>query len=113
MSTIARAPITTGVTPSSVAQRSPWLFFALMFLLSIPFALLGFVTKLRLIPGIPISALGVVCPATAAVLLSYREGGRAGATALLRRSLEFKRSLANAWLLPILLLMPCIALITY
>jgi membrane protease YdiL (CAAX protease family) len=52
-------------------------------------------------------------PATAAVLLSDREGGRAGATALLRRSLEFKRSLASAWLLPILLLMRCVALITY
>ena len=63
-------------------QRSPWLFFALVFLLSVPFALLGFVTKLQLMPGIPISALGFVCPATAAALLSYREHGRAGVSAL-------------------------------
>lgn len=94
-------------------ERSPWAFFALVFLLSLPFALLGFVTKLQLMPGIPISALGFVCPATAAILLSYREQGLAGVSALFRRSLEFKRSLLSAWLLPILLLMPCVALITY
>jgi CAAX protease family protein len=111
----ATAPSLTPVKtpPSSVAQRSPWLFFALVLLLSIPFALLGFVTKLQLMPGIPISALGFVCPATAAILLSFREHGRAGVAALLRRSLEFKRNIRSAWLVPIVLLMPCVALLTY
>jgi CAAX protease family protein len=101
------------VTPGSIEQRSPWLFFALVFLLSIPFALLGFVTRLQLMPGIPISALGFVCPATAALILSFREHGRAGVAALLRRSLEFKRNLRSTWLIPVVLLMPCVALLTY
>jgi uncharacterized protein len=88
-------------------------FFLLVFLLSVPFALLGFVTKLQLMPGIPISALGFVCPAAAAALLSYREGGRVGLRALLRRSLEFKRTLFSTWLLPVTLLMPFVALVAY
>ena len=113
MSAIASSPTQVTTAPSDAGRRSPGLFFALVFLLSIPFALLGFVTKLQLVPGIPISALGFVCPASAAIILSYREHGRAGISALLRRSLEFKRSLLSAWLLPILLLMPCVALITY
>ena len=99
--------------PRAATERSPWLFFALVFVLSIPFALLGSLTKLQLMPGIPISALGFVCPATAAILLSYREEGRVGVSALLRRSLEFKRILGSMWLFPVLLLMPWVALITY
>jgi uncharacterized protein len=113
MSSVASPPAQTPPPPSPATQRSPWLFFALVFLLSIPFALLGSVTKRQLIPGIPISALGFVCPATAAIILSYREHGRAGVSALLRRSLEFKRKFPRAWLVPIVLLMPCVALLTY
>jgi CAAX protease family protein len=113
MSAIESSPTAVTAALSAARQRSPWLFFALVFLLSIPFALLGFVTSLQLSPGIPISALGFVCPATAAVLLSYREHGLAGVSTLFRRSLEFKRSLLSPWLLTILLLMPCVALVTY
>jgi uncharacterized protein len=113
MSSVASSSAQTPPPPSPARHRSPWLFFALVFLLSIPFALLGSVTKLQLIPGIPISALGFVCPATAAIILSYREHGRAGVSALLRRSLEFKRKFPRTWLVPIVLLMPCVALLTY
>jgi CAAX protease family protein len=113
MSAIEASASPVTAAPSRATERSPWLFFALVFLLSVPFALLGFVTKLQLMPGIPISALGFVCPATAAALLSFREHGFAGVSALFRRSLEFKRSLLSAWLVPILLLMPFVALMTY
>ena len=82
MSAIASSPTQVTTAPSDAGRRSPCLFFALVFLLSIPFALLGFVTKLQLVPGIPISALGFVCPASAAIILSYREHGRAGISAL-------------------------------
>jgi len=112
MSSVATSHAQTSRSPSSARARTPWLFVLLVFLLSVPFALLGFVTKLQLLPGIPISALGFVCPAIAAVLLSHRERGRAGVTALIRRSLEFKESLATPWLFPILLLMPCVAFAT-
>jgi uncharacterized protein len=112
MSSIAPSAAHTSESPSSASQRSLWLFFLLVALLSVPFALLGSVTKIQLMPGIPISALGFVCPATAAAILRFREHGRVGIVALIRRSLEFKRSLRSAWLVPILLLMPGVALIT-
>jgi membrane protease YdiL (CAAX protease family) len=112
MSSIAPSPAHTSAAPSSESRRSPWLFFLLVALLSVPFALLGSVTRLQLMPGIPISALGFACPAIAAAILRYRERGRAGLAALIRRSLEFKRSLRGAWLVPVLLLMPSVALIT-
>ena len=113
MTSAARRSSETSAAPSSASPRSPLKFFLLVFALSAPFALLGFVTKLQLMPGIPISALGFVCPAAAAAFLSYREGGRACVAALLRRSLEFKRSLEGPWLLPVALLVPCVALATY
>ena len=112
----------TSATQSSIARsrpeaasdpRSPLAFFALVAALSVPFAILGSVTRLQLMPGIPISALGFVCPMTAAAILSYREGGRAGVVALFRRSLEFKRSFSLVWVLPVVLLMPLVALATF
>jgi hypothetical protein len=39
-----------------------WKFFLLVFPLSIPFALAGAATPRQLAPGIPMSALGFVCP---------------------------------------------------
>ena len=104
----------TSSPPSATATpRSPLAFFALVVALSAPFAILGAVTKLQLMPGIPISALGFVVPATAAAILSYREAGRAGVRALLKRSLEFKMIFSPVWLLPVLLLMPFVALATF
>jgi membrane protease YdiL (CAAX protease family) len=106
---------TSAVSPpesAAFARRSPLAFFALVAALSVPFAILGSATRLQLMPGIPISAMGFVCPATAAAILSYREDGRAGVIALLKRSLEFKIIFSRVWLLPVLLLMPCVALVT-
>ena len=51
-------------------SRSPLKFFLLVFALSIPFSLIGAVTGLQLYPGIPVTALAFVCPATAAVPFS-------------------------------------------
>jgi membrane protease YdiL (CAAX protease family) len=107
---------TLGVTPrasAASAPRSPLAFFALVVVLSAPFAILGSITRLQLMPGIPISALGFVVPATAAAILSYRESGGAGVRALLKRSLEFKIIFSRVWLVPVLLLMPFVALVTY
>ena len=113
MTSVARSATEPSPARTATTPRSPLAFFALVFALSVPFAILGFVTKLQLMPGIPISALGFVCPATAAAILSYREGGRAGVSALLRKSLEFKIIYSRVWLLPVALLMPCVALATY
>jgi uncharacterized protein len=78
-------------TIASRSRRSPLKFFLLVFALSIPFALIGAVTGLQLYPGIPVTALAFVCPATAAAILAYRENGTAAVTTLLRRSFDYKR----------------------
>jgi membrane protease YdiL (CAAX protease family) len=113
MTSMTRSSAVPPPEVSAFARRSPLAFFALVAALSVPFALLGSATRLQLMPGIPISALGFVCPAMAAAILSVRERGRRGVLALLRRSLEFKIIVSRVWLLPVLLLMPCVALVTY
>ena len=86
----------------------PVVFFLLVFLLSIPFAVLGAVTGRQLYPSIPISALGFVAPVTAAALLRYRDDGAAGVMALLRRAGEWRRIRSPRWWLTIFLLMPAV-----
>ena len=84
-------------TIASRSRRSPLKFFLLVFALSIPFSLIGAVTGLQLYPGIPVTALAFVCPATAAAILSYRENGTAAVTTLLKRSFDYKRIGAKVW----------------
>ena len=67
----------------------------------------------QLLPGVPTSALQLICPSLAAVLLVYREGGVRAITDLLKRSVDYKRMTAMVWLLPILVLMPAAMLISY
>ena len=99
-SSSVRTSVESPLTVPAPPPRSLLAFFALVVALSAPFAILGSVTKLQLMPGIPISALGFVVPATAAAILSYRESGRAGVRALLKKSLEFKIIFSRVWLLP-------------
>jgi hypothetical protein len=53
-------------------------FFVLVFVLSLPFWLIGSVTGLLLAPGLPVSALAAFSPALSAAILVYREKGGAG-----------------------------------
>ncbi len=82
------------------AHRRPWLYFALLFLLTIP------AYALRLVP--PYSIVMVVLPLVAASLLTYREAGREGVRRLLGRSLDYRRIGNTRWYLPILLLPPAV-----
>lgn len=70
----------------------PLKFFLLVFALSVPFWLLGAVTDLQLLPGLPMSALALFCPVTAAAILLYRENGTAGVIQLLKRAFDYQRS---------------------
>jgi membrane protease YdiL (CAAX protease family) len=71
--------------------RSPLTFFVLVFALAVPFVVFGALTGLLLLPGLPVAALMFVCPGIAALILTYREDGSAGAKALLNRALDYKR----------------------
>ncbi len=93
--------------------RSPLKFFLLVFALSVPFWLIGAVTGLELLPGLPVSSLGACCPLLAALILVYRENKTAGMTELLKRSFDYKRISAKVWYIPILLLMPGVMVLSY
>ncbi len=69
-------------------RRLPLTFFLLVVALSIPFWLIGVVTRRELLPGIPVSALWIVSPVTAAAILVYQEKKSAGVTELPKRSFD-------------------------
>jgi membrane protease YdiL (CAAX protease family) len=85
----------------------------LTFALSIPFWIAGALTNIQLLPEIPISAFGIICPVGAAAILVYRENGRAGVKGLLKRPFDFKRVRAKLWYVPTILLMPGIMVLSY
>ena len=91
-------------------------FFLLVLLLSIPFWILGAIAPdfTKIFPiKLPISALMTFCPSIAAVLLVYREQKRHGVNELLRQTFDFKRVNDKRWYLPIVCLMPAIAVLSY
>ncbi len=101
---------TSAATPG---DRSPLTFFALVFALSIPFWLIGAVTRLQLSPNLPISSFIWVRPVIAVSILGYRRQGAGGVSALLRRSFDVTGIQATVWLFPAVLLLPSTQAITY
>lgn len=95
------------------SRRSPFQFFLLVFVLSIPFWLIGAVTRLQLLPSLPVSSLMAFCPLMAAFILVYRENKTAGMIAVLKRSFDYKRISAKIWYAPIILLMPGVMVLAY
>lgn len=98
--------------PPPPSRRSALAFFLLAFVLVIPFWVVGAMTGLSLLPGLPIAALAAVCPGLAALILCAREGGGA-APALLKRSFDFRRIPSVAWYAPILLIAPVVAVLSW
>lgn len=98
---------------TSAYRRSPFVFFVLVFALSIPFWLIGAVTGGRLSADLPIAALIFVCPGTTAAILVYRESGSAGLIELLKRTFDYRRITRKTWWLPVVLLLPGVYALTY
>lgn len=88
-------------------------FFLLVTLLSLPFWLANAFVDLRFAPGVPFSALAVLCPVAAASILVYRQAGRRGVAALWRRAFDCRRIRPRYWFVPILLLMPLATAATF
>lgn len=100
----------------TTSQKPPWIFFFLVFILSVPFWLVnalvkGFQEQLPI--ALPISALQFVVPVIVASLLVYREQGWQGVKELLKRAVDFKRIKNKIWYVPILLLWPAMTVIAY
>lgn len=101
---------------SPTIRRTPLKFFLLVFALSIPFWILGYIATdlTKILPiKLPISALMTFCPLLAAVILVYRDRKTPGVKALLKRAFDFKKIKNKRWLVPVVLLMPIIALLSY
>lgn len=92
---------------------SPLAFFLLVLVLSVPFWVIGGLTHIELLPGLPIDALMAVCPGLAALILVRRKNGRAGVSALLKRAFDYKRIRNLAWYIPILLLNPLVSVLSF
>jgi membrane protease YdiL (CAAX protease family) len=88
-------------------------FLLLVVVLSIPFYLIGAVTGLTLLPGLPMSALAAFCPMIAAIILTHRESGIPGVVSLLKRSYDFRRIKSRVWYVPLLLLMPAVMMLSF
>jgi membrane protease YdiL (CAAX protease family) len=98
-------------------NRSPWVFFLLVFLLSIPFWVVGPLAE-RLLPGelpidLPISSLMIFAPVSAAVVLVRRKEGPDAPKRLLKRALDYKRIKKKAWYVPILFFWPAVMVLQY
>ena len=95
----------------SIAQ-----FFLLVFALSIPFWLLGYVMPnlTKTLPiKLPISALMFFCPLLAAIILVYKKQKMQGVKELLNQTFDFNKIKVKKWYLLLIFLMPIIALLSY
>lgn len=104
------------MTTDSSAKQSPLTFFLLVFGLSIPFWVLGAVASdlTKALPiNLPISALMLVCPLIAALILTYREQQASGVKQLLGRIFDHQRINRKIWYLPVVFLMPVLMLTSY
>ena len=90
--------------------RSIAVFFLLVLLLSIPLWAVAQLTGVQLVPGLPLSALQAFVPVVAAGIVVGGTRGRRSVTALLKRSLDFRRVQGRHWFLVALLLMPLVML---
>lgn len=98
------SPAPTGLETLTPAQGgSPWAFFLLATLLAMPAWVLGAMTGIMLLPGLPIAAVSVLAPVLAGVILRWREGGATGAGAFLARALDLRRIADARWYGPLLL----------
>jgi hypothetical protein len=86
-------------SPAAQAREpSPLAFFVLVLVLAVPFWVLGALTGVELLPGLPIAALSFICPVLAGLILAWREGGHRGARSLLARAVDVRRIRApGAW----------------
>ncbi|MCK9277174.1 MAG: CPBP family intramembrane metalloprotease [Methanoculleus sp.] len=90
---------------NTTTTLSPWTFFLLVFLLSLPVYVLG------LVP--PFSLLMVFNPFIAASILTCRKTGWDGVRRLWGRSFDYTRIRQRIWYIPLLLLIPATTILQY
>jgi membrane protease YdiL (CAAX protease family) len=98
-------------------SRSPVTFYALVFITSSLFWLIGpFADRFlqqRIPINLPFSSLMSICPIIAALILVRREHGGGRVKILLKKSFDHKKINRKSWHLPILFLMPTLMILEY
>lgn len=94
-------------------NRSLLNFVLLLFGLSIPLWVIGAIYDVQLFPGFKLFQLPLAMPSVAALILIYRESGRDGVVALLKRIYDFRNIKPGIWYLPILLIYPSMGFLNY
>jgi membrane protease YdiL (CAAX protease family) len=101
----------------AAAERSPARFVALTFALAAPPWALGALTDRGLLrelgTTLPFSAVAVVCPIAAALILVRRHEGSAGTRRFLRRVFDPRSIRPVVWYLPIVGLLPLLYALSY
>ena len=97
-------------------RNAPIHFFALVFLLSLPFWVYGALVDGQLLPGLPVSSVMVVCPTIAAGVLTHRAGGRNALKSLFASAIDFGCMQPWAWLvalgtMPLVMTLSAVALL--
>lgn len=88
-------------------------FFILVVIFSIPFWILGEWMRIQLLPGLPIDALMVICPVSAALILIYKENGKQGMIKFLKRGIDLENVKSKGWFAVALLLMPLVSVLAF
>ncbi len=103
------------MTDKLQTNRSPLVFFLLVFTLTIPFWLLSTMVKIEGLPdNLPITDVGATfVPLIAAAILIYRKEKFAGVVKLLKRIFDYRRIRNKAWYIPVIFLMPILYFLTY
>lgn len=97
-------------------KKSPLKFILLVYVLAIPFWLIGAVAEhfSKSFPmNLPVSALMFVCPVTAALILVHTEDKLGGIRGLFKRVFDYKKIKGKVWYVPSILMMPIILLLSY
>lgn len=96
-------------------KSSPWIFFILVYALSIPLWVLNALNPVFIpIDNLPLTdVVATFIPMIAACILVFREEKLDGVKRLLLRAFDFRRIARKTWYAPIFLLMPFIYVLTY
>jgi membrane protease YdiL (CAAX protease family) len=102
-------------TTNATSKRSPYLFFILVYALSIPLWIINVIYPIHIpVDNLPVTdILATFTPMVAASILVYREEKLSGVKNLLKRTFDYKRITKKVWYIPILFLMPFIYVLTY
>jgi len=100
---------------SAASKRSPYLFFVLVYALSLPFWVINVISPMKLpVDNLPLTDIvATFSPTVAASILVYREERFSGVKNLWKRTFDYKRIKQKAWYIPIVFLMPFIYVLTY